>query len=87
MGKSSSGKDTIYKRLMEQIAADENDRAVYDPSDQGGRNRRRGIFFAWMKIDWKSFVKQSGSSRLGLIIQSAGIWTYFYSGRWSDRAG
>ena len=43
MGKSSSGKDTVYKKLKEQYK--EFRCSLYDPSDQRRRKRRRRILF------------------------------------------
>ena len=38
MGKSSTGKDTLYKMLLE-------DGALHDAADAPGRDGRRGILF------------------------------------------
>ena len=45
MGKSSSGKDTIYKKIREKTAAVKADYSLYDPTDQGRGDRWCGIFF------------------------------------------
>ena len=43
MGKSSSGKDTIFQKLKEALPEDY--RALYHPSDPGRGARWRGIPF------------------------------------------
>ena len=46
MGKSSSGKDTVFKELMKEGTMDlEDHRALYDTTDPGRRRERCGIFF------------------------------------------
>ena len=56
MGKSSTGKDTLYKMLLGRRGAfAEEDHSLHDAADAPGRNGRRGILFLRRERNWPIF--------------------------------
>ena len=49
MGKSATGKDTYLRKLLSKAEPDYDGGSLYHPSHPGGRDRRGGVFFYFVR--------------------------------------
>ena len=76
MGKSASGKDTIFKQIKERMPNLKNNCNLYNTSDSGRWAGGCGILFCrWKKIGWARSTRKVIELRAYNTVH--GVWKYF----------